>query len=48
MGISQEDLLLLIRALSCYQIDAFKNGDTDLAERAAHLIHEYAHELRGK
>jgi hypothetical protein len=48
MGIPQADLLLLIRALSLYQIDAFKNGDSDAAEKAAYLIHEYSHELGEK
>jgi hypothetical protein len=45
LGIPQKDLLLIVRALSWYQIDALKNGDADAASHAAELMHEVSHNL---
>ena len=47
VGLTQEQLLIAIRALSLYMIDQVQNGDLDNSEKTAKLIHELSHNLTG-
>jgi hypothetical protein len=48
IGLSQADLLLLVRALSSYQIDCLKHEDYENAKHVALLLHDMVHEVEGK
>ena len=47
ISLSQEQLMIVIRALSLYMIDQVQNGDLDNSEKTAKLIHEAAHNIKG-
>jgi hypothetical protein len=46
-SLSQEQLLIVIRALSTYLLEQVQNDDTTNAEKTAKLLHEATHNLKG-
>jgi hypothetical protein len=46
-SLSQEQLLIIVRALSSYLLDQVQNEDTLNAEKTARLLHEATHNLKG-
>ena len=48
ISLYQEQLLIIVRALSFYLIDQIKEGDVDNAERTAKMIFEASHSLKGQ
>jgi hypothetical protein len=45
--LTQEQLLIIVRALSFYMIDQIKEGDVDNAAKTANMIFEASHSLKG-
>lgn len=41
----QDQILILLRALSWYQIDCLKEGDSEAAKDVALLLHELLHNV---
>lgn len=46
LHIPQDQLVIIIRALSFYQIDLLKEGDVDNAAKVAKMLEEAAHNLK--
>jgi hypothetical protein len=46
--LTQDQLLVIVRALSFYLIDQIKEGDVDNAAKTANMIFEASHSLKGQ